>query len=85
VLIDILSPYNVSRTRANVRAYTTIATVAEIVVLRSTAIAAEVLRRAPNGEWPQQPDIIDTAGELRLDSIGFAVPLRDAYLTTNLA
>ncbi len=73
VLIEILSPTNVSRTRANVRAYTTIPTVAEIVVLRSTAIAAEVLRRAPNGEWPQQPDIIDATGELRLDSIGFAV------------
>jgi Uma2 family endonuclease len=85
VLIEILSPTNVSRTRANVRAYTTIPTVAEIVVLRSTAIAAEVLRRAPNGEWPQQPDIIDAAGELRLDSIGFAVPLHDAYRTTNLA
>jgi Uma2 family endonuclease len=85
VLIEILSPTNVSRTRANVRAYKTIPTVAEIVVLRSTAIAAEVLRRTPNGEWPQQPDIIDAAGELRLDSIGFTVPLRDAYRTTNLA
>lgn len=85
VLIEILSPTNVSRTRANVRAYTTIPTVAEIVVLRSTALAAEVLRRAPNGEWPQQPDIIDAAGELRLDSIGFKVPLPEAYRTANLA
>ena len=85
VLIEILSPTNVSRTRANVRAYTTIPTVAEIVVLRSTAIAAEILRRAPNGEWPRQPDIIDAAGELRLDSIGFTLPLREPYRTTNLA
>jgi hypothetical protein len=43
-----------------------------------------VLRRTPNGEWPQQPDIIDATGELRLDSIGFISPLRDAYRTTNL-
>ncbi len=85
VLIEILSPSNVSRTRANVRAYTTIPTVAEIVVLRSTAIAAEVLRRSPNGEWPQHPDIIAADGELRLDSIGFTVLLRDAYRTTSLA
>ena len=85
VLIEILSPTNVSRTRANIRAYTTIPTVAEIVVLRSTAIAAEVLRRAPNGEWPQQPDIIDATGQLHLDSIDFALPLRDAYRTTSLA
>ena len=85
VLIEILSPTNVSRTRANIRAYTTIPTVAESVVLRSTAIAAEVLRRAPNGEWPQQPDIIDATGQLHLDSIDFAMPLRDAYRTTSLA
>jgi hypothetical protein len=59
--------------------------VAEIVVLRSTAIAAEILRRAPDGTWPQQPDIINADGDLRLDSIGFTAPLRDAYRTTNLA
>lgn len=76
VLIEILSPTNVSKTRANVGAYTTISTVAEIVVLRSTAIAAEIPRRGPDGAWPPQPDMVDADGELRLDSIGFAVPLR---------
>jgi Uma2 family endonuclease len=85
VLMEILSPTNVSKTRANVRGYMTIPTVAEIVVLRSTAIAAEILRRAPDGTWPQQPDIINADGDLRLDSIGFTAPLRDAYRTTNLA
>ena len=84
VLIEILSPTNVSKTRANVRAYTTIPTVAEIVVLRSTAIAAEILRRGPDGTWPEQPEIVDADGELRLDSIGFAAPLRDAYRTSGL-
>src|SRR6185312_11275035 len=38
VLIEILSPTNVSRTRANVRAYRTIPEVMEIVVVHSTAI-----------------------------------------------
>ena len=85
VLMEILSPTNVSKTRANVRAYTTIPTLAEIVVLRSTAIAAELLRRRPDGTWPQTPDIVGTDGELRLESIGFAVPLRDAYRTTGLS
>ncbi|MGA3399980.1 MAG: Uma2 family endonuclease [Acetobacteraceae bacterium] len=84
VLIEILSPTNVSKTRANVRAYLTIPTVAEIVVLRSTAIAAEILGRGPDGAWPPQPDIVDADGELRLDSIGFAVPLRSAYRSTGL-
>jgi Uma2 family endonuclease len=83
-LIEILSPTNVSKTRANVVAYRTIPSVTEIVVLRSTAIEAEVLRRDPDGAWPQQPDVVDANGELRLDSIGFATPLRAAYRTTDL-
>lgn len=85
VLVEILSPTNVSKTRANVRAYTTLPTVAEIVVLRSTAVAAEILRRDSDGAWPSQPEIIGVDGELRLDSIGFAAPLRSAYRTTGLA
>jgi Uma2 family endonuclease len=84
VLIEILSPTDVSKTRANVRAYTTILTVAEIVVLRSTAIAAEILRRGPDGAWPPQPDMVDADGELRLDSIGFAAPLRSPCRTAGL-
>jgi Uma2 family endonuclease len=85
VLIEILSPTNVSTTRANVRDYLTISTAAEIVVLRSTSIAAEFLRRRPDGTWPQQPEIIAEQGELGLDSIGFVASLRDAYRTTGLA
>ena len=84
LLIEILSPTNVSKTRANVRAYRTVETVTEIVVLRSTAIAAEILRRGQNGAWPRHPELVDAEGTLRLDSIGFAAPLRDAYRTTAL-
>jgi len=85
VLIEILSPTNVSKTRANVLAYRTIPSVAEIVVLRSTSVAAEILTRSPDGTWPQQPDLVDADDKLRLDSIGFAAPLRAAYRTTDLA
>ena len=84
VLIEILSPTNVSKTRANVRAYTTIPTVAEIVVLRSTSVAAEVLRRQPDGTWPPQAEDVRGEGELRLDSIGFVAPLPSVYRTTGL-
>ncbi|HSZ89445.1 MAG TPA: Uma2 family endonuclease [Acetobacteraceae bacterium] len=85
VLIEILSPTSVSRTRSNIRAYTTIPEVKEIVVLHSGATVAEVLRRGPGGAWPQEPEAVGGDGELRLDSIGFAAPLRDAYRTSGLA
>jgi hypothetical protein len=70
VLIEILSPTDLSRTRANVRGYRTIPTVAEIVVLHSTAVVAKVLRRRPMA--------------LRLESIGYATSLRSAYRTAVL-
>lgn len=84
-LIEILSPTNVSKTRANIRAYMTMPSVAEILVVRSTVMAAEILRRGPDGTWPQQPDIIGPDDELRLASIGFATKLRGVYRTTGLA
>jgi Uma2 family endonuclease len=83
VLIEILSPTNVSKTRANVRVYQTIPGVAEIVVLRSSVVAADVLGRTPEGKWPQLVVFVVADDEL-LDSIGFSALLRDAYRTTNL-
>jgi len=79
VLIEILSPSNESETRANVWAFATIPSVAEIVILDSLRIAAEVLRRRPDGTWPDDPDLLGPDDTLRLDSIGFAAPLRAAY------
>lgn len=63
----------------------TIPSVIEIVVLMTSQIAAEVLRRGSDGAWPAQPETIAPEGQLRLESIGFAAPLRAAYRTTALA
>jgi Uma2 family endonuclease len=84
ILIEILSPTNVSKTRANVRAYVTIPTVAEIVVVRSTSVTAEILRRQADGSCPAQPELVAGDSVFRLDGIGFAEPLRSAYRTTGL-
>ena len=83
-LIEILSPSNEAETRANLWAYATIPSVAEIVVLATSRIAAEVLRRGPDGAWPEQPELLGPDDELRLDSIGFAAPLRAAYRTSGI-
>lgn len=83
-LIEILSPSNERETRANIWAYTTIPSVQEIIVLRSTSIIAEILRRDPDGTWPEKPELLGPDDELRLHSIGFATPLREAYRTAGL-
>jgi len=84
VLIEILSPTNVSKTRLNVRAFLTLPTAMEIIVVHSTAIVAEILRRSPDGTWPEQSEVLGADGELGLNSIDFATPLREIYRTSGL-
>jgi Uma2 family endonuclease len=83
LIIEILSPSNRAETWANVRAYTSIPSVQEILVLHSTAVAAELLRRMSDGGWPERTEQITST--LKLDSIGFQMPLADLYARTPLA
>jgi Uma2 family endonuclease len=84
LLIEILSHSNRAETWSNVWAYTTIPSVREILVVRSDVIGADLLRRLPDGNWPERPLTI-TDGDLVLESIGFSVPLAALYRTTRLA
>src|SRR5262245_7349698 len=84
-LIEVLSPGNAADTWDNVWAYTTIPSVREIVVVHSTRVLAEVLRRGADGHWPAEPEEIGADATLRLDSIGVAFSLREAYAQTHLA
>lgn len=84
LLIEILSPSNERQTRANVWAFASIPSVQEILLIGSIRIGAELLRRRPDGAWPEQPEALGPADTLRLESIGFAAPMRDAYATTVL-
>lgn len=85
LVIEILSPSNAEQTWANVWAYATIPSVAEILVVSSTERRAELLRRGGDGAWPPGPEAIGAEGALRLDSIGLALPLPALYRTTALA
>ena len=63
----------------------TIPSVREIVVVHSTRVLAGVLRRGVDGYWPEEPEQIGADAMLRLESIGVAFPLREAYAQTHLA
>jgi Uma2 family endonuclease len=84
LVVEILSPSNQAETWRNVWAYTTIPSVQEILIVRTAAIGAELLRRNPDGTWPERPLLVEQ-GDLALDSIGFRVPLTALYRTTRLA
>ena len=85
LLVAILSPSNEAETRANIWAYTTIPSVQELLIVHSTRIEAELLRRSADGNWPEQPEISGADGSLSLASIAFTVPLAAIYRTTALA
>jgi Uma2 family endonuclease len=81
LLVEILSPSNPRETWTNVWAYATIPSVQEILILRTDATAAQILRRKPNGAWPVVPADIDPAS-LELQTIGFHVELKSLYVGT---
>ena len=81
LLIEILSPSNAALTRENVWAYSTIPSVAEILLLGSVRVEAELLRRGRDGSWPEAPLFLGAEDDLELASIGFRGPLRAFYRT----
>ena len=83
LLVEILSPSNSAETWSNVWTYLTIPSVLEVLVLRSDSVGADLLRRAPDGTWPERQEAIE-AGELVLESIGFRTPLAEVYRTARL-
>lgn len=84
LLIEILSPSNQAQTWTNIWSYLTIPNVREVLVLHSTSIRAELLRRAPDGSWPDRA-VTMTDGVLALESIDFRVDLSSLYERTRLA
>lgn len=84
LLIEVLSPSNASDTWDNVWAYRTIPSVREVAVIHSTRVLAEVLRRGPDGQWPDGLEKIGDGETLSFECIGFACPLVDIYAETSL-
>ena len=84
LLIEILSPGNAADTWDNVWSYCTIPSVQEIAIVHSTRVLIELLRRGPDGHWPEEPEQVGPGGALRLESVGFACPLSDVYAQTHL-
>jgi Uma2 family endonuclease len=84
LLIEILSPSIAALTRENFWAYATVPSVAEILLLGSVRVEAELLRRGRDASWPEAPLFLGAEDDLELASIGFRGPLRAFYRTTDL-
>jgi Uma2 family endonuclease len=84
LLVEILSPSNENETRRNVWSYATIPSAREILLINSTRMGAELLRRDANGEWPANPEPVGPDDMLRLASLDWAAPLAALYEGTHL-
>ena len=84
-LLEILSPGNKSLTRNNVRAYATLPGVLEIVVIHTSRVEVEVLRRDGAGAWPPDPEHVRPGGRLRLHTAGLDCAVERVYARTKLA
>lgn len=82
LVVEILSPGNQDDTRDNLRATATLPSVAEMLLLKSARLLAELYRRDAAGNWLPDPEIVEPGGRLVLASVGLDCPLEDAYRGT---
>ena len=85
LLIEILSPSNADKTWSNIPLYATLPSVREILIVHSTEVLVQLLRRHEDGSWPHRPTRCGPGQSVRLESIDLDIPLRDIYRTTHLA
>ena len=85
LLIEILSPSNVADTWGNIALYATLPSVVEILIVDSSKVRADVLRRGSDGSWAQDPEVVTAGGTIRLTSIGLEMTVGEVYFATHLA
>jgi Uma2 family endonuclease len=81
VVIEILSPSNARETKQNIWSYVTIPSVQEILTIYTEEHRIELLRRDPDGAWPDNPLVLMSGDAVTLDSIGFSAPVAAFYRT----
>lgn len=79
LLVEILSPGNRKETMENVRAYMTIPSVREILVVNSIGFDVRLLRRQEDGHWPADFTSFEADQDMTLESIGLTIPANNLY------
>jgi Uma2 family endonuclease len=81
LLIEVLSPGNVRKTWDNIRSFTTIPSVRELLVVDSRAVRVERLTRGEDGHWPADAQVFKD-GAVPLTSVDTMLTIPDIYAGT---
>ena len=84
LLVEILSSSNKAATWSNIWTFGTIPSLREILVVQSTRIGAQILRRADDGGWPDDPSAFGEDDILVLAAIGLSCAVTELYAGTHL-
>ena len=84
--VEVMSPSNERETWDSISSVAGLPSMREILVVQSTRIEAEVYRRATDGGWPTDPNVVvrELTGSIRLDSLDLEIALSDIYWETHL-
>ena len=84
LLIEILSPSNAADTYENIRAYATLPSIMELVVVHSTRMEVELFRKGAGSVWPANATIFAGGGAVALSSVGLTLTVDEIYAGTHL-
>ena len=74
-----LSPSNADETWESIWACATIPSLAEIVVIASDRMHADVFCRDAKGFWPDPGVVVPAGGIVRLPALGLDMPMEEIY------
>ena len=79
LIVEVLSPSNAEETWESIRACASIPTVAEILVVDSERVHAEVYVKDDKGNWPDPGEVAGSGGMIRLPRLGLEMPMDEIY------
>jgi Uma2 family endonuclease len=82
LIVEVLSPSNEDDTWETIHTLAGLATLKEILVVRSDRLEAEVYTRDASGAWPRDPVTAGAGGRISLASIGLELPVAEVYAGT---
>lgn len=84
LIVEIMSPGNRKETWESIWACATIPSVREFLIVESESVYAEIFRRDAEGNWPDDPVIVEAGGTVALASIEAEFAMDDVYGGTHL-